>query len=68
MECCCQRFEELKNEDKLIEAQQKKLEAMRMADARALSKILNGVTAAIFLRIMKATTAKQAWKILKQEF
>ncbi|PKA47383.1 Retrovirus-related Pol polyprotein from transposon TNT 1-94 [Apostasia shenzhenica] len=39
-----------------------------MNDAKALSRIQNGVTATIFPRIIRAKTAKEAWDILKGEF
>ncbi|GAB2288154.1 hypothetical protein Dimus_037979 [Dionaea muscipula] len=37
-------------------------------DAEALAKIHHAVTDSIFPRIMNATTAKQAWDVLKEEF
>ncbi|KAK2971016.1 hypothetical protein RJ640_000365 [Escallonia rubra] len=39
-----------------------------MNDAKALSKIQNGVSSSIFPGIIGATTAKEAWETLQQEF
>ncbi|TXG54509.1 hypothetical protein EZV62_019765 [Acer yangbiense] len=61
-------FTEPAEESRLSGPEKAKLEADRMTDAKALSKIQNGVTATIFPRIMRATTAKQAWEILEREF
>ncbi|KAK0582068.1 hypothetical protein LWI29_021146 [Acer saccharum] len=61
-------FTEPAEESRLSGPEKAKLEADQMTDAKALSKIQNGVTATIFPRIMRATTAKQAWEILEREF
>ncbi|XP_074265931.1 uncharacterized protein LOC141588385 [Silene latifolia] len=50
------------------EAQLKKINENELKDAKALSYILNAVTEVIFPRIMRATTAKEAWDSLQQEF
>ncbi|TXG67366.1 hypothetical protein EZV62_008641 [Acer yangbiense] len=57
-----------KEENKLSGPEKAKLEVDWMTDVMALSKIQNGVIATIFPRIMRATTAKQAWEILEREF
>ncbi|KAK0595122.1 hypothetical protein LWI29_003767 [Acer saccharum] len=52
----------------LSDEQKRVLETNRINDAKALSKIQNAVSHAIFPRIMGATKAKEAWEILQQEF
>ncbi|KAM1168759.1 hypothetical protein ACFX19_031158 [Malus domestica] len=49
-------------------AQREKFEADVMKDAKALSKIQNGVNGNIFPRITRAQTAKEAWEILENKF
>ncbi|BBG94303.1 hypothetical protein Prudu_002549 [Prunus dulcis] len=49
-------------------AEIEKFEAEVMKDAKALSKIQNGVTSDIFPRITRAKTAKEAWDTLEKEF
>ncbi|XP_038983671.1 uncharacterized protein LOC120111184 [Phoenix dactylifera] len=61
-------FEDPDDESGLSDAQRKRLDANRMTDARALSKIQNGVSPTIFPRIIRANTAKQAWETLQREF
>ncbi|TXG67654.1 hypothetical protein EZV62_008929 [Acer yangbiense] len=61
-------FTEPAEESRLSGPEKANLGADRMTDAKALSKIQNGVTATIFPRIMRATIAKQAWEILEREF
>ena len=55
-------FNEPVDENQLSEAEKEKLEANRMMDAKALSKLQNGVSSTVFPRIIRATTAKQAWE------
>ncbi|TXG67555.1 hypothetical protein EZV62_008830 [Acer yangbiense] len=61
-------FTEPAEDSRLSRPEKAKLEADQMTDAKALSKIQNGVSATIFPRIMRATTSKQAWEILEREF
>ena len=57
------------SEDEVIsDADQKNLEKLRQTDASALSIIQRAVTKAIFPRIMRANTAKEAWDILQGEY
>ena len=55
-------FNELENEDELSEEEEEeeKLEENRMKDAKALSKIQNGVSPVIFFRIIRAQISKEA--------
>lgn len=61
-------FNESKVESQLTAAEKGKFEANRMSDAKALSKIQDRVSSTIFLRIIRARTAKEAWGILQQDF
>ncbi|KAJ7962170.1 Retrovirus-related Pol polyprotein from transposon TNT 1-94 [Quillaja saponaria] len=56
------------NEEELSTTQKQKLDTDQMLDAKALSKIQNGVSPTIFPRIIRANLAKEAWKILEKEF
>ncbi|KAL7220244.1 hypothetical protein ACSBR2_013162 [Camellia fascicularis] len=52
----------------MTESQKIQLKKNQQKDAEALSKIQQGVSDLIFPKIMKATKAKEAWDILRQEF
>ncbi|KAA8520099.1 hypothetical protein F0562_014355 [Nyssa sinensis] len=52
----------------LAGAQQSQLKMQQQKNASALSKIQQGVSDSIFPIIMRATTAKEAWGILQQQF
>ncbi|XP_021755280.1 uncharacterized protein LOC110720551 [Chenopodium quinoa] len=52
----------------LSDAQRKILVEERMKNAKALYLIQYAVKDTIFLRIMRANTAKEAWEIMQQEF
>ena len=49
-------------------AESEELKKKRIVDAGVLGMIQRGVSFAIFPRIMRAKTAKEAWDILQQEF
>jgi len=55
-------FNKPADENQLSEAEKEKLEVNRMMYAKALSKLQNGVSSTVFPRIIRATTAKQAWE------
>ena len=61
-------FEEKKTDVQYTEAQLKKISDDEMKDARALSHIINCVSDTIFPKIMRASTAKEAWSLLQEEF
>ncbi|XP_021762534.1 uncharacterized protein LOC110727275 [Chenopodium quinoa] len=50
------------------EAQLKKISDDEMKDARALSHIINCVSDTIFPKIMRASSTKEAWSLLEEEF
>ncbi|KAA8520106.1 hypothetical protein F0562_014362 [Nyssa sinensis] len=52
----------------LAGAQESQLKKQQQKNASALSKIQLGVSDSIFPIIMRATTAKEAWDILQQQF
>ncbi|KAL4376377.1 hypothetical protein GQ457_02G040520 [Hibiscus cannabinus] len=60
---------EEKNEDQQYnDAELKKFSDDEMKDARALSHIINCVSDTIFPKIMRASSAKEAWRLLQKEF
>ncbi|KAL4352088.1 hypothetical protein GQ457_06G029360 [Hibiscus cannabinus] len=60
---------EEKNEDQQYnDAELKKFSDDEMKDARALSHIINCVSDTIFPKIMRASSAKEAWRLLQEEF
>jgi hypothetical protein len=61
-------FEEPENISTLEEAQRKELEVKKQKDASALYLIQQSLADTIFHRITEASTAKQAWDILQNEF
>lgn len=63
------RFAKLENEDQILEKKnKKKLEIDRITYAKVLSRIQNAISPTIFSKIIKATSAKQAWEILEEQF
>lgn len=44
------------------------IKEIRMKDAKALCFLQQGISDAVFPKIMEATEAKQAWEILREEF
>lgn len=63
-------FNETTNENQLTKAEKEKLEANRMADAKALLKCRCRMESLplFFPRIITANTSKQLWEILPLEF
>eukprot|EP00258_Populus_trichocarpa_P020775 XP_024436794.1 uncharacterized protein LOC7485384 isoform X3 [Populus trichocarpa] len=61
-------YEEPENISTLEEAQRKELEVKKQKDASALYLIQQSLADTIFPRITEASTAKQAWDILQNEF
>ncbi|CAL5337531.1 unnamed protein product [Camellia sinensis] len=61
-------YNEPKVKPAMTESQKIQLKKNQQNDAAALSKIQQGVSDSIFPKIMKATKAKEAWDILRQEF
>lgn len=61
-------LQEPENLSQLPAAEVEKFEAEVMKDAKAFSKIQNGVTSDIFPRITRAKTTKEAWDTLEKEF
>ena len=61
-------YEELENEEGLSDTQKKKLKEARQRNANALSMIQRAIADSIFPRIMRATTAQEAWEILQKEY
>ncbi|KAL4362450.1 hypothetical protein GQ457_04G012430 [Hibiscus cannabinus] len=60
---------EEKNEDQQYnDAELKKFSDDEMKDARALSHIINCISDTIFPKIMRASSAKEAWRLLQEEF
>ncbi|XP_038699712.1 cytochrome P450 82A3-like [Tripterygium wilfordii] len=56
------------DETTLPESKKKELESTSMVNAKALSKLQNGVGVTIFPRIIRARSAKEAWDIIAKEF
>ena len=52
----------------LLAAQLKELKENRIRNANALSMLHRAVSDSIFPRIMRAKLAKEAWKILQEEY
>ena len=61
-------YEELVATTKATATQREELKKKKITDARVLGMIQRGVSIAIFPRIMRAKTTKQAREILQQEF
>ena len=61
-------YKEPEIEEGLSDTQKKKLKEARQRNANALSMIQRAVVDSIFPRIMRATTAQEAWKILQKEY
>ncbi|GMP79110.1 hypothetical protein CsSME_00034779 [Camellia sinensis var. sinensis] len=61
-------FEEPEDEEALTNSQKNQLKEQRQKDSKALSFIQQGVSEAIFPRIINATKAKEAWDILQKEY
>ncbi|KAK2998752.1 hypothetical protein RJ639_024479 [Escallonia herrerae] len=61
-------YTEPESVESLSAAQKKQLEEVRQRDANALSTIQRGLAKSIFPRIIRATTAKEAWDILEDEY
>ncbi|GMP42450.1 hypothetical protein CsSME_00012198 [Camellia sinensis var. sinensis] len=57
-------FEEPEDEEALTNPQKNQLKEQRKKDSKALSFIQQGVSKAIFPRIINATKANEAWDIL----
>ncbi|XP_038681362.1 uncharacterized protein LOC119982192 isoform X2 [Tripterygium wilfordii] len=56
-------------DDSTLDAAEKKvLDSTRILNAKALSRLQNGVGATIFLRIIRTSQAKEAWDVLNKEF
>ncbi|GJX88777.1 hypothetical protein Tco_0340791 [Tanacetum coccineum] len=60
--------EELDDTQKLTEEQMKEVKQKRRRNSVVLSMIQRGVTPSIFPKILRLKKAKEAWKVLKQEF
>ncbi|GMP66280.1 hypothetical protein CsSME_00026696 [Camellia sinensis var. sinensis] len=61
-------FEEPEDEEALTNPQKNQLKEQRKKDLKALSFIQQGVSEAIFSRIINATKAKETWDILQKEY
>ncbi|XP_028116835.1 uncharacterized protein LOC114314564 [Camellia sinensis] len=61
-------FEEPEDEGPLTNPQKNQLKEQRKKDSKALSFIQQGVSEAIFLRIINATKVKETWDILQKEY
>ncbi|GMP68220.1 hypothetical protein CsSME_00027903 [Camellia sinensis var. sinensis] len=61
-------FEEPEDEEALTNPQKNQLKEQRKKDSKALSFIQQGVSEAIFPRIINATKANEAWDILQKEY
>ncbi|KAK4433557.1 hypothetical protein Salat_1118000 [Sesamum alatum] len=61
-------FKEPESEARMSDAEKKRLDAARRSDASALSKIDMSAGKSTFLKISSASTAKEAWDTLEQEF
>ncbi|XP_038717299.1 uncharacterized protein LOC120010593 [Tripterygium wilfordii] len=61
-------YQEPEDESSFESAEKKKLESDRMVNAKALTRLQNGVSPEIFPRIIRCEYAKDAWEIIANEF